>query len=343
MALAVVAAACGGDGDPAEVSSGIETVDAGDASRARADLALSADDDSAGQTASTVAPTTVTTYAAITEETLPPNPDERVMITPTGVLVGVTGRTDDGVVVETPCGGLTLIDFGQPVGDIQIVLDPGHGGDEQGATDVPELTEAALNLALARQTRDVLEARSITAILTRDGDYRIPITQRAALADLMAPEAFISIHHNTPASRPSPTPGTEVFVQNNSEVSKRLGGLLYEEVFAALDTFDVNWTARDDAGVLVVLNEDGEDAYGIARYPTTPSALVELAYLGNPAEAELLATPEYVTTAAVALADGIERFLTSEDPGSGFIDTPRTFTPLTSSGGSTGCVDPRLQ
>ncbi len=342
MALAVVAAACGGEQAVDEVSSGIETVDAGDAAAARDDLR----DNAAGSADGAAQATTTTTAPvdpAVTASTTPAAAEERALITPTGVLVGVAGRTEAGFVVETPCGGLTEVTVGQVVGPIQVVIDPGHGGDEDGAVATTGLTEAELNLALARRTRDELVDRGISSILTRDGDYRIPITQRAALADRLAPAAFISVHHNTPASRPSETPGTEVYVQNGSDVSRRLGGLLYEEVFAALDQFDIEWTSRDDAGVLVVLNSEGEDSYGIARYPTTPSALVELAYLGNDAEVEFLATPEYLDVAAVAMADATERFLTSDDPGSGFVDEPRIFDPSGLTGGSTGCADPRLQ
>ena len=345
LGLAVVASACGADATAEELQAGVKTAAAEDAARLRADLAATGDDGEAdgGADRTTTVPAPVTTYAAITEEIREADSSDPVLLTPTGVLVGVAGITDSGVVVETPCGGITLVDSGLPVGEVDVVIDPGHGGAELGAADVPDLSEADLNLAVARATRDQLADRSINAVLTRDGDYRIPLTRRAALADLMTPEAFVSIHHNTPASRPSPVPGTEVYVQNGSETSRRLGGLLYEEVFAALDQFDVEWTARDDAGVLVVLNDDGEDSYGIARYPTTPTALVEMAYLGNEAEAEFLATPEYLEAAAIALADGIERFLTTEDPGTGFVEQPRMFNPLSISGGVTGCVDPALQ
>ena len=110
-----------------------------------------------------------------------------------------------------------------------------------------------------------------------------------------------------------------------------------------LSAFDVAWSARTDAGVLTVIDDEGTDAYGIARYPTTPSALVELAYLGNPSEAKLLRTPEYLTEASLALADSIERFLTSTDQGSGFIDQPRVFNPSGLTGGAAGCVDPVLE
>lgn len=350
--MALITAACSSSGGPAVVDGGVETADASEASGrggtgADAERATSAPAATSAPSATeppvttTVAPST--TYPAITEEIRPAPGDVRVMISPSGVLVGVAGQTAGGYVVETPCGGVTTIAWGQPIGAIQVVLDPGHGGDEPGAEDESGMTEAELNLALARRTAAVLTERSVSVVLTRNGDYRIPISRRAALADLIRPAAFVSIHHNTPASRPSATPGTEVFVQSDSDQSRRLGGLIYEEVVAALSGFDVEWTSRDDAGVLVVLNDDGEDSYGIARYPASTSALVEMAYLGNPKEAALLLTPDYLAVGAEALADAIERFLITQDPGSGFVDTPRTFNPSGETGGSGGCVDPPLE
>lgn len=341
MASAMLVAACGGGDDAAEEPDRVQTVDAADIADLRAGLSGPAEDDAQPSVEDEPA---VTTFPEITDETLPVEDGVFAVRSPTGVLLAVTGRTVAGRVVTTPCGNTTVLAGGDPVTDIQVVIDPGHGGDEAGAADVPELTEAMLNLDLARRTVAELEARSITAAMTRDADYRIPIRQRAALADAIAPEIFISIHHNTPASRPSSEPGTEVYVQEGSAESARLGGLLYEEVMAALSTFDdVEWTARDDAGVLVVLNDEGEDAYGIARYPTTPSALVEMAYLGNPSEAAMLATPEYLEVGAVALADGIERYLTSEAVGTAAAEQPRIFNPGGLTGGTTGCIDPALE
>ncbi len=370
--LFLMLAACGGGDDEGagEDDDGVQTVDAAAAAASRAELTggnLAPDEDAdsdsgsedgsdrdsdAGSDPATGSPTsgpvtslpTTTTYPEITEEIMPAEGGVRAMLSPTGVLLEVTGQTSSGFVVETPCGAQTLIEVGQTITGADVVLDPGHGGDEPGALDpTSSLTEATLNLALARATAAELRERSISVVLTRNADYRIPITRRAELADRIAPRAFVSIHHNTPASRPSPQPGTEVFVQSGSVESQRLGGLLYEEVFGALSLFDVEWTSRDDAGVLVVLNDADEDAYGIARYPRSTSALVEMAYLGNEFEAALLATDEYLESGAKALADGIERFLETEDPGTGFVETPRRFNPSGLTGGSTGCFDPPLQ
>jgi N-acetylmuramoyl-L-alanine amidase len=361
LAAAAVMVACGGDVEQVDEDA-VETVDAAAAAAARAELTsgnqapdpLSADgdgnNDGDGQAGSTGGPattagelaTTASTYPPILEEISVPEGGVRALLTPTGVLVEVVGQTPSGWVVDTPCGGRTLVEAGQTITGADVVIDPGHGGDELGAADVPDLSEAKLNLLLARATATVLRERGVSVVLLRNADYRIPISRRAEIADRIAPKAFVSIHHNTPASRPSTDPGTEVYVQNGSPESRRLGGLLYEEVFQALKQFEIEWTARDDAGVLVVLNDRDEDAYGIARYPLTTSALVEMAYLGNPAEAELLATEQYLDVGGLALADGIERFLSTEDPGSGYIENPRRFNPSGLTGGSSGCTDPVL-
>ncbi len=340
----LIAAACGNSVEATD--SGVETMTAAEAAAAR-----SLPDDPDGvlpdlqDQEQSVEPveTTEQTSPEVTGEIRPPADDTKVLITGSGVVLGIVGQTTDGYVVQTPCGSQTVVTGGLPLGPVQVVIDPGHGGDEQGATDIPSLSEAELNLTLARAAAEQLRARSVTVMLTRDADYRIPIQGRAELADLVEPAAFVSIHHNSSASRPSPVPGTEVYVQTSSAESRRLGGLLYEEAFAALQQFDVEWTARDDAGVLTVVTDTGEDAYGINRYPTTPSALIEMAYMGNEQEAELLLSHEYVQVAAVALADGIERFLTSTDEGTGFVETPRLFTSAGGTGGSTGCIDPILQ
>ncbi|MDH3293549.1 MAG: N-acetylmuramoyl-L-alanine amidase [Acidimicrobiia bacterium] len=288
--------------------------------------------------------TTTPSLPATAEGTLTtPRGGVRALISPTGVLVPVTGEADNGYLVTTPCGNGAFLGWGQPLLQTRVVIDPGHGGDEEGAVADNGLTEAALNLRVARRAASELAARGISVALTRTADYRMPITQRAAVADALGAEAFVSIHHNTPAAAPSDKPGTEVYVQVDSAESRRLGGLIYEDVIAGLDRFDMAWVARSDAGVLAVVNGAGEDAYGINRHPTVPSALIEVAYLGNPLEARLMESDQYVATVGRSIADGIEQFLATADPGSGFVEQNRVFDPSGSTGGEDGCVDPPLE
>ena len=145
---------------------------------------------------------------------------------------------------------------------------------------------------------------------------------RAGLADRVNADLLISVHHNAPTPGPSPRPGTEVFIQSTSEASRRLGGLVWTRVMAALSDFDIDWTAAPDAGVLSVLSTRGSDAYGMISGPRTVSVLAELAYISNPPEAELFATNEYVEAASDALADAIEGYLTTEATGAGYVAGP---------------------
>ena len=71
-------------------------------------------------------------------------------------------------------------------------------------------------------------------------------------------------------------------------------------------------------------------------------ALAELAYISNPSEAVLIGTSEYRQAAAEALAAAIIRYLTTDEPGAGFVDNPRLFNPSADTGGTGGCVDPPL-
>lgn len=266
-----------------------------------------------------------------------------VLITPTGVVVTVTRRTATGYQVVTPCGVGAEIVYGQPLIHADVVLDPGHGGDEKGALGPKGETEAEVNLDVARRAASVLASQGISVALTRTADYRVPVKQRAAIADALTPQAFVSIHHNSPSAQPSEKPGTEVYVQSGSADARRLGGLIYQEVTGALTTFDLTWSRRADAGVLSVLDSKGQNAYGIIRYPATPTALAELSYISNPEEALLQHSVEYRQTAAQAVANAIVRYLTTPDPGTGFVGRSRTFNPQAETGSPDGCVDPPLQ
>lgn len=269
--------------------------------------------------------------------------EARALITPTGVVVPVVRELDDRYEVISPCGEPVEVVWGTPLTDASIVLDPGHGGPrETGAVGSNDLTEKELNLDVAKRTARALESRGISVVLTRTADYQIPLAVRSEIANRLEAEALISIHHNAPNANVSETPGTEVFIQADSEASRRLGGLIQEEVVSALQAFDVVWTAADDAGALLVLNADGEESYGMIRRPEMPAVLAELAYISNPEEAALFETDEYRDAVSSALATAIERWLTTSDPGSGFVARPRIFTPDGSTGGTIGCVDPDL-
>lgn len=264
------------------------------------------------------------------------------LMSPSGIPVAVLDELGGAsFLVMTPCGFEAELDAGEPLGVTRVVIDPGHGGPtDTGAVGANGLAEKEINLEVASLVVELLTERGVGAVLTRTSDYTSPLFVRAHLADTLRADLMVSIHHNAPTPGPSEEPGIEIFVQNGSEHSARLGGLLWDQTKAALGTFDVMWSAAEDSGVMTVLNSRGDDAYGILRHPETTTALVELGYISNPPEAELFATSDYPPVAAAAVADAIEAFLTTEESGSGFVEG-RIFNPRPGVSQDV-CTDPDL-
>jgi len=278
--------------------------------------------------------------------TLPTGGPARAVVTPTGLTLPVLADRGDGTYeVQTPCSNTAIV-TGTPLSGAHIVLDPGHGGDEPGAVGPNGLAEKDLNLSVARLVADALRAQGATVVLTRDQDVRLTLSTRALIATNLAPIAFVSIHHNAEPDGPSAGPGTEVYFQVASDPSRRLAGLLVEEVRAALSLLPAQWTSDVPNGAVARISaRDGGDFYGILRRGgATTTVLSEAAYLSNPSEADLLARPEVQQVEAEAIARGIERFQRGEAaadaayaPGG-----PLTQPSGGPGGGSSGCVDPAL-
>ncbi|MFP5319294.1 MAG: N-acetylmuramoyl-L-alanine amidase [Acidimicrobiia bacterium] len=274
--------------------------------------------------------------------------EAKVVVSAAGVVVPVLGREGSGWRVSTPCGRDAVLPAGSatPLRHATVVLDPGHGGYDPGAMGHNGLSEAALNLAVARHAKAVLEHSGVSVVLTRSGDHGMNLANRARLALSLEARAFVSIHHNAAATLRSDVPGSEMFHQVDSEDSKRLAGLVYEEIVAALTPYALRWV-NTGMGVTWRTRANGEDYYAMVRQPKgIPATLAELAYIDNPAEADLLARPDVQQAEGEAVARGILRFLTTGEPGSGFTEggpmPPRPRTGRGGGGGDNPCDDPAL-
>lgn len=149
----------------------------------------------------------------------------RAIVTGRGVVLPIVATEQDGWRVRTPCRRSTTLPAASAqelAVRVDVVLDPGHGGIEGGAVGANGVVEADVNLAVAQLTVARLEAVGYRAILTRAGDYRVPIVGRATIADAL--EALLaSIHHNDGAANPSATPGTEAIYPRDT--GRRSGSL----------------------------------------------------------------------------------------------------------------------
>ncbi|MEO7572706.1 MAG: N-acetylmuramoyl-L-alanine amidase [Acidimicrobiales bacterium] len=320
------------------------------AAAATSSTSTSSSSTTAASTTTTVAPTiTTTTVAPTTTTTVPPIAwpalvgGPRAVVTPTGVVLAVVRPNADGTfVARSPCGYEVTV-AGTPVMGANVVLDPGHGGDEPGAVGPAGATEKAVNLAIAQETQRRLEALGATVVLTRTADYRITLASRGAIATNLQPQLFVSVHHNAEPDEVRQTPGAEMYFQIASPESKRASGLIYEEVVGAFSAYDIDWAADLDAGAKYRLRSDGGDYYGIlSRTAGVPAVLSEAAFISNPPEEALLVDPAFQAVEAEALTRAIVRYITTPDPGNGFVEPyPRT-QPAGPGGGSSGCTDPPL-
>jgi N-acetylmuramoyl-L-alanine amidase len=277
-----------------------------------------------------------------------------------GLIFPVLGREGRWLLVETQCDDTAWIDgaevsftptstgtapgLGLDMADAIVVLDPGHGGPNTGAVGPMGTAEKGLNLDIARRTRDLLTTSHTvdwttgeifdgdavgpagTVWLTRTegpagADIETGLIFRATLANAAAADALVSIHNNASPDGPSETTGAEAYYRVQDVQSKRLAGLIVEELRRSFAPFDVDWAGALDAGAKYRLRSDGEtDLYGVLKNATVPAVLVEGAYLSNAPEEALLLTPEFRQAYADGLYRALVRFLTTDDPGSGFVE-----------------------
>ena len=180
-----------------------------------------------------------------------------------------------------------------------ICLDPGHGGQDPGATGASGTPEKTYNLAVALKAKEALVAKGYAVVMTRDADETVPNDQRVPKAKAAGAVAFVSIHHNAASSREAV--GTEVLYPAGDARSLRLAQVVYDQLIAALGTKPRGVKARSD---LLVLNA--------AKRAGLPACLVEVAFISNPDEERKAASPDFQAAAARAIADGVDRFFAAK-------------------------------
>ena len=304
------------------------------------------------KTSTTAAAEPTTTAAPPTTATTTPPPPQPVelaasgakaAVTTSGIVVPIVGTQGADALVGTPCGRAVPLRHGFPLTDIAVVLDAGHGGVEPGAVGPAGLTEKALNLAVTQHAQAAIEAAGYKVALTRTGDYRVALKARADIVKALQPKAFVSIHYNAEPDGPFPKHGAETYYQIASADSKRLSGLIYEEIVKAMEPYGLAWVADRDAGAKYRQNSKGGDYYGILRLTNgVPASLAELGFISSAQEESIYAKPDVQKVAGEAVARGVLRYLTTQDPGSGFTEPYPRESPAGGGGGSNNCADPAL-
>ncbi|QIR39080.1 N-acetylmuramoyl-L-alanine amidase [Tolypothrix sp. PCC 7910] len=178
----------------------------------------------------------------------------------------------------------------KPLSGIRILLDPGHGGKESGASGPTGYLEKDANLLVSKLLRDELVKRGATVVLTRDDDRDVSLVERQAIISKEEPAIALSIHHNS-----LPDDG-------DAEKTKGFAAFWYNTQSHSLALFLHNY----------VVKNLGKPSYGVfwdnlalTRPTAAPSVLLELGFMSNPEEFEQVVNPEQQKKMAKVLADGI--------------------------------------
>ena len=200
-----------------------------------------------------------------------------------------------------------------------ILIDPGHGGMDGGASSNTGTTEKDINLSIANDIKELAEADGWRVIMTRDediglGDNKSRTIRGQKTADLIArremikkvePTAAVSIHLNS-FRQDSTVRGAQAFYPSGPaeqavlDESRKLAEMIQEQLISGIaDGNDREALAKRD--VLMFKN------------PTVPMVIIECGFLSNPEEAKLLEQKEYQRKLAKCIYEGI-RIYTGKEP-----------------------------
>ncbi len=227
--------------------------------------------------------------------------------------------------------------------NVVVMIDAGHGGDDPGSVGASGTYEKVITLAVARELKRVIDKEpGMSAMLTRDSDFFIPLDERYQKAREAKADLFVSIHAD--AFSKSEARGSSVWVLSPRGATSQAARWLADSENRADLVGGVSLDRRDDtlAAVLLDLSQGAtmEASNAIAvqvhaamgrvgpthknyveranfivlRSPDVPSILVETAFISNPAEERRLKTPAERTKLADAILDGVRNYFRSTPP-----------------------------
>lgn len=183
-----------------------------------------------------------------------------------------------------------------------IVVDAGHGGRDPGAIGHAGTYEKDVTLSIALQVADLLGQAGANVVLTRDRDIELALAERAQLANVLRADAFVSIHADAVGFGRIAS-GTSTFYHPENGSSG--GASLNRQYALTLQNELLQALGLPDRGV-------HERAFHVVLNTKMPSALVEVGFIDNPEEEQLLLDPDFQARAAAGVAGGIVRFFADE-------------------------------
>ncbi|MGQ0507225.1 MAG: N-acetylmuramoyl-L-alanine amidase family protein [Myxococcaceae bacterium] len=225
------------------------------------------------------------------------------------------------------------------LGSPRVVIDPGHGGTQDGAAGPAGLMEKHLALSIAQKLKAELERRyGAKVLLTRERDVQVALVDRVMLANRHQPDLFISVHANSMPTRKARerTEGIETFFlsanasedvmttvdRENAEAPVRLTPSRTTNTLAFILADLQRSEAHAESSRLAYLvhqrmiGETKANNRGVHQAPFSvltgidaPAVLVEVGYISHPREGRRLREEAYQRQLAAAIAEGAGAFL----------------------------------
>ena len=180
--------------------------------------------------------------------------------------------------------------------NIEILLDPGHGGEELGAKGPTGYPEKDVNLLVSKLVAEELTKLGAEVYLTREKDVDVSLKQRMAAIDRLKPDLAISIHYNA-----LPDDGD---AENTKGISTFWYNTQAHDPAIFLHNYLVRELNRPDAGTFW-------NNLALTRPHTAPAILLELGFTINPEEFEWITNPQEQQKLAKTLAEGIKEWFTT--------------------------------
>ncbi len=226
---------------------------------------------------------------------------------------------------------------------IIIAIDAGHGGEDPGAHGANGTNEKDITLAIAKKLKVKIDAvPGMKAVLTRDGDYFIPLHGRVVKARKLEADLFVSIHADAfirPDARGSSvfalsehgaTSSMARYLAKTENESDLIGGVSLDDKDPNLartlldlsqtatinDSLKLGKAVLGHLGEVNILHKNAVEQAGFAvlKSPDIPSILVETAFISNPEEERRLNTEEYRDKLAKAILGGIKKYFATNPP-----------------------------
>jgi len=222
-----------------------------------------------------------------------------------------------------------------------IVVDAGHGGKDDGAMSVSGIKEKDINLKISKHVKTILVNRyKYRVVMTRKDDTFIPLKDRSKISNKRNADLFVSVHAN--AAKRKSAHGIETYflgtshneqalataARENGDLVKSVNDDQVQQILASLiTTTKINDSSRLAGRVQENLYRTSkktnrnvknlgvkEGPFYVLHGADMPSILVEVGFLTNPREAEMLAKSEYLYKLASSIAEGIYKYMKDKGP-----------------------------